>query len=49
MSSLISLKSGAKTKGKLERFNGYLRRSFYVPLVTRVAQGGLVLDLASAC
>ncbi len=23
----------AKTKGKVERFNGYLRRSFYVPLV----------------
>ena len=38
----------AKTKGKVERFNGYLRRSFYVPLVTRLAQGGLVLDLASA-
>jgi hypothetical protein len=24
----------AKTKGKVERFNGYLRRSFYVPLVS---------------
>ena len=38
----------AKTKGKVERFNGYLRRSFYVPLVTRLAQGGLSLDLTSA-
>jgi hypothetical protein len=25
----------ARTKGKVERFNGYLRRSFYVPLVRR--------------
>lgn len=25
----------ARTKGKVERFNGYLRRSFYVPLVAQ--------------
>jgi transposase len=25
----------ARTKGKVERFNGYLRRSFYVPLVAK--------------
>jgi hypothetical protein len=25
----------AKTKGKVERFNGYLRRSFYIPLVAQ--------------
>lgn len=31
----------AKTKGKVERFNGYLRRSFYVPLVSRLAQNQL--------
>ncbi len=28
----------AKTKGKVGRFNGYLRRSFYVPLVSRLRQ-----------
>jgi len=33
----------AKTKGKVERFNGYLRRSFYVPLVARLKQAGLTL------
>lgn len=26
----------AKTKGKVERFNGYLRRSFYVPLAAQL-------------
>jgi len=25
-------------KGKVERFNGYLRRSFYVPLISRLKQ-----------
>lgn len=38
----------AKTKGKVERFNGYLRRSFYVPLVAALKQAGLVLDEATA-
>ena len=32
----------AKTKGKVERFNGYLRRSFYVPLASRLGQSGFV-------
>ncbi len=38
----------AKTKGKVERFNGYLRRSFYVPLASRLAQNGLKLDVLTA-
>jgi transposase len=38
----------ARTKGKVERFNGYLRRSFYVPLATQLKQAGLQLDLATA-
>ncbi len=38
----------ARTKGKIERFNGYLRRSFYVPLVARLKQAGLELDVATA-
>jgi hypothetical protein len=38
----------ARTKGKVERFNGYLRRSFYVPLVAQLKQAGLVLDAATA-
>jgi transposase len=38
----------AKTKGKVERFNGYLRRSFYVPLVSRLRQAGLKLDVVTA-
>lgn len=38
----------AKTKGKVERFNGYLRRSFYVPLVSCLKQAGLQLDVVSA-
>ena len=38
----------AKTKGKVERFNGYLRRSFYVPLVSRLKQAGLQLDVVTA-
>lgn len=38
----------ARTKGKVERFNGYLRRSFYVPLVSRLKQAGLQLDVATA-
>ena len=38
----------AKTKGKVERFNGYLRRSFYVPLSSRLRQAGLQLDVVTA-
>jgi transposase len=38
----------AKTRGKMERFNGYLRRSFYVPLVSRLAQHGIKLDALTA-
>jgi transposase len=38
----------AKTKGKVERFNGYLRRSFYVPLNSRLSQSGQVLDVTTA-
>ena len=38
----------ARTKGKVERFNGYLRRSFYVPLMTQLKQAGLILDVVTA-
>lgn len=38
----------AKTKGKVERFIGYLRHSFYVPLVTQLKQAGLTLDVETA-
>jgi len=38
----------ARTKGKVERFNGYLRRSFYVPLAARLKQAGLHLDTVTA-
>lgn len=38
----------AKTKGKVERFNGYLRRSFYVPLASRLGQSSLQLDVLTA-
>ena len=38
----------ARTKGKVERFNGYLRRSFYVPLVAKLKQAGLQLDVVTA-
>lgn len=38
----------ARTKGKVERFNGYLRRSFYVPLVAKLKQAGLLLDGVTA-
>lgn len=34
----------AKTKGKVERFIGYLRRSFFVPVVSRYQQLGESLD-----
>lgn len=38
----------ARTKGKVERFNGYLRRSFYVPLSAQLKQAGLTLDVVTA-
>ena len=38
----------ARTKGKVERFNGYLRRSFYVPLAAKLKQAGLQLDEVTA-
>lgn len=38
----------ARTKGKVERFNGYLRRSFYIPLVAKLKQAGLQLDVVTA-
>lgn len=38
----------AKTKGKVERFNRYLRYSFHLPLVTRLRQAGLMLDRDTA-
>lgn len=38
----------ARTKGKVERFNGYLRRSFHVPLVAKLKQAGLQLDAITA-
>jgi len=38
----------ARTKGKVERFNGYLRRSFYVPLIAKLKQAGLQLDVVTA-
>jgi len=38
----------AQTKGKVERFNRYLRYSFYIPLVSRLKQSGLLLDEQTA-
>ena len=38
----------AKTKGKVERFNRYLRHSFFVPLAARYKQAGLEVDSGSA-
>ena len=38
----------AKTKGKVERFNRYLRHSFFVPLAARYRQAGLLIDVANA-
>lgn len=34
----------AKTKGKVERFNGYLKNSFITPLAATLNQAGLMLD-----
>jgi transposase len=38
----------AKTKGKVERFIGYLRYSFFVPLLAQVRAAGLLLDAETA-
>lgn len=38
----------AKTEGKVERFIGYLRHSFYIPLVAQLKQAGLTLDVETA-
>jgi len=38
----------AKTKGKVERFIGYLRHSFHIPLVAQLKQAGLTLDVETA-
>jgi len=38
----------AKTKGKVERFNGYLKNSFITPLATTLKQAGLALDVDTA-
>jgi transposase len=38
----------AKTKGKVERFNGYLKGSFLVPLAATLRAGGLQLDVDTA-
>src|SRR5690606_7665133 len=38
----------AKTKGKVERFNGYLKGSFCVPLAATLKQAGLRFDVTAA-
>jgi len=38
----------AKTKGKVERFNGYLKGSFITPLAASLKQSGLKLDVATS-
>lgn len=38
----------AKTKGKVERFNGYLKNSFITPLAASLKQAGLELDVTVA-
>lgn len=38
----------AQTKGKVERFNGYLKRSFVTPLAATLKQAGLQLDVSTA-
>ena len=38
----------AKTKGKVERFNRYLRNSFWVPLRSRFASSGLTVEADTA-
>ena len=38
----------AKTKGKVERFNSYLKGNFVVPLAATLEAGGLKLDVEIA-
>jgi transposase len=38
----------AQTKGKVERFNRYLRESFYNPLASRLKSAGLPVDATTA-
>lgn len=38
----------AQTKGKMERFNRYLRGSFWVSLTSQMAAEGVVVDAAAA-
>lgn len=38
----------AKTKGKVERFNGYLKHSFITPLAATLKQAGLTSDVETA-
>jgi transposase len=38
----------ARTKGKVERFNGYLKSSFVTPLAATLKSAGLVLDATTA-
>lgn len=38
----------AKTKGKVERFNRYLKESFVVPLAATLRSSGLKLDVEAA-
>jgi transposase len=38
----------ARTKGKVERFNRFLREGFYVPLRSRLQSAGLLLDAGTA-
>lgn len=38
----------ARTKGKVERFVGYLKGSFFVPLDSRLRAGGIMVDAATA-
>lgn len=38
----------AKTKGKVERFNGYLKGSFVTPLAATLKTAGLILDVSTA-
>lgn len=38
----------AQTKGKVERFNDYLQRSFYLPLKSSLRMSGLVMDINTA-
>jgi len=38
----------AKTKGKVERFNRYLKESFLIPLAATLHQAGLKLDVTAA-